>query len=170
MTEEIESHVARILVLLRAMNPNGGALRGLTKLAKLDFLLRYPGFLERLLERREVAWPPGLEPTEAERLAVETPMIRHKYGPWDDRYYPILGYLSSTGLGTVRKDRSTIVIRLTQAGRRAAEAIEADPNWATVAARSRLLKEHFDMSGSGLKDTIYAELPDVVDRPHRTSI
>jgi hypothetical protein len=170
MNDEIEYHVARVLVLLKSMNPAGGELRGLTKLVKLDFLLRYPSFLDRLLRRREVAWPSGLEPSEAERLAVESPMIRHKYGPWDDRYYPILGYLSGTGLATIRKDRGAITIRLTSAGRRAAESIESDPNWSTVAARARLLKSEFDMSGSALKDTIYAELPDVVDRPHRMAI
>lgn len=170
MNEEIEYHVARVLVLLKAMNPGGGVLRGLTKLVKLNFLLRYPSFLDQLLQRREIAWPSGLEPTEAECLAVESPMIRYKYGPWDDRYYPILGYLSGTGLATVSKNRGAITIRLTAAGRRAAESIESDPNWSTVAGRARLLKSEFDMSGTALKDTIYAELPDVVDRPHRAAI
>ncbi len=41
-------HLGRILVLLRAFSGRSGnyPVEGLTKLAKLDFLLRYPTYLE----------------------------------------------------------------------------------------------------------------------------
>ena len=47
-------HHARILVLLLAFrHPDGASdIEGLTKLAKLDFLLRYPTFLERAIKKR----------------------------------------------------------------------------------------------------------------------
>ena len=49
-----ELHAARLLVLLDAFAESGqdGAIEGLTKLAKLDFLLRYPVMLERALKAK----------------------------------------------------------------------------------------------------------------------
>ena len=73
-----EYHLARLLLLIDAFSGADHQLDGLTKLAKLDFLLRYPIFLERLLERRGLHWPEGAAPTLAERQAVESRMIRYK--------------------------------------------------------------------------------------------
>lgn len=44
-------HLGRLLVLIDAFAGKAGdqKLEGLTKLAKLDFLLRYPAFLERAI-------------------------------------------------------------------------------------------------------------------------
>ena len=46
-----ELHAARLLVLISAFSgeDHAGSMEGLTKLAKLDFLLRYPVMLERAL-------------------------------------------------------------------------------------------------------------------------
>lgn len=79
--ETYDYHLARLLLLLDAFTRKGGRLDGLTKIAKLDFLLRYPVFLERILVKRGLAWPSGLAPDANERLAVESRMVRYKYGP-----------------------------------------------------------------------------------------
>src|SRR5262249_7417637 len=83
-TPELE--IARLLLLLDAFAEDGqsGAIEGLTKLAKLDFLLRYPVMLERALKAkghsiREVQ----LE--DYERHSVESEMVRYRFGPWDHR-------------------------------------------------------------------------------------
>ena len=171
MSEAIEYHAARVLILLAAMAPRRGPLEGFTKLVKLDFLLRYPQFLGRLLAGSGERWPDGLEPNAAEQLAVDLPMIRYKYGPWDDRYYPILGYLIGTGLADVTKTRGTLTIRLTDSGRTVARKLSDDPAWDVVARRANVLRQHFGkLSGNAIKDRIYRELPDVVDRPMRTPI
>lgn len=54
--EENEAlHLARLLVLLKAfMKDDQSAIEGITKLAKLDFLLRYPSYFEAALEARGV--------------------------------------------------------------------------------------------------------------------
>lgn len=170
MNEDIEYHAARVLLLLEAMSPRGGSLEGLTKLVKLDFLLRYPQFLDRLLERDQIPWPEGIEPTAAEQLAVETRMIRYKYGPWDDRYYPIIGYLRGTGLADVQKVNGVMMFRLTEQGRSIAKQLAKDPAWSRMWRRAELLRGHFNVSGNALKDRIYRDLPDVVARPHRQAI
>jgi hypothetical protein len=170
MMESEEYHVARLLLLLDAFTKKGGRLDGLTKLAKLDFLLRYPVFLERLMDRRELQWPAGLAPVSAERIAVESRMIRHKYGPWDHRYYSLIGALLGRGLAELAPGKGSISLRVSPLGHEVAGRLAATTEWNGLANRATFLKRTFDMSGNRLKELIYAELPDVVDRPHRTVI
>lgn len=166
---EAHYHEARILLLISHFTTAKGGLAGLTKLAKLDFLLRYPVMLEHLLPEGEASWPAGIAPTAPERLAVESRMIRYKYGPWDQRYYSILGSLAARGLiaysGSGRAE-----FRVTEQGAGAASSLAATPEWAVVAERIKLLKKSFNKSGSALKNLIYDQLPDAVDRPWRREI
>ena len=52
-------HLGRLLVLIDTFGGRSGdkQIEGLTKLAKLDFLLRYPDYLERALIARDVLNP-----------------------------------------------------------------------------------------------------------------
>lgn len=166
---DVDYHAARLLLLLHAFETQRRPMKGLTKLVKLDFLLRYPVFLERLLRSRGLTWSIGTEPTAGERMAVESTMIRYKYGPWDDAYYGVIGSLISRAL-VESTDAARTSLRLTADGRRVAAELTHDPAWKAVANRAVLLKRHFDMSGNALKNVIYAELPDAMDRPHRSEI
>jgi hypothetical protein len=167
----LDVHSGRVLLLLRHFGPTADQpLDGLTKLAKLDFLLRYPVFTERLLIRRNQSWAIGTEPSRSEELAVESRMIRYKYGPWDDRYYPILGTLAGLSLMDVTKNGRSFRLSLTVQGRDLAQRLAAQDEWSTMDLRAEFLHHEFDMSGSKLKKLIYTELPDVVDRPLRSLI
>ncbi|NDU75684.1 hypothetical protein GWI34_24105 [Actinomadura sp. DSM 109109] len=168
---EMNYHIARLLILLRHFGPNEKApLKGITKLAKLDFLLRYPAFTDQVLANRGLQWPLGAEPSDTELKAVESRMIRYKYGPWDDRYYALLGTLVGLGLAEVSKERRSIAIRLTQEGQSRAESIARTKEWLEADIRSRFLQQNLNFSGNRLKEIIYAELPNVVDRPYRVEI
>src|SRR5579872_7279082 len=80
-------HFGRLLVLLSTFvgKDERGSVEGLTKLAKLDFLLRYPVNLERALQVRAGK---GKEARveEYERKSIESSMVRYRFGPWDFRY------------------------------------------------------------------------------------
>lgn len=168
MTREAsEYHEARLLVLLA---PHDRGVSGLTKLAKLDFLLRYPVMLERLASSEDLSLPGEIGPTPSERTAVESPMIRYKYGPWDNRYYAILGALVSKGLLQTSSSASSMRFELTDRGRDLATEIGGFDEWARTAGRAAYLRAHFNRSGNALKTQIYKQLPDVVARPHRQEI
>ncbi|MET8539479.1 hypothetical protein ABZW03_02310 [Kitasatospora sp. NPDC004799] len=162
-------HEARILLLIDKFTTAKKGLDGLTKLAKLDFLLRYPAMLDRLLTEDDIHWPQGAQPTASERRAVESRMTRYKYGPWDQRYYSVLGSLAARGLITY-SGANRAEFRITANGAIAATALTATDEWAVVAQRIALLKRHFNKSGTALKTLIYDRLPDAVDRPWRTEI
>jgi hypothetical protein len=106
-------HEGRLLVLLSIFVGRKGknTINGLTKLAKLDFLLRYPVFLERAL--RKLNHSVAVDIAEHERISVESTMVRYRYGPWDFRYRRFINLLVAKGLVTVYVQGRTIHIGLT---------------------------------------------------------
>lgn len=170
VTDPFEYHVARVLILVAAFSPTSRSkLDGLTKIAKLDFLLRYPVYLERLMESRNTPLPPPLRPSLEERQGLESAMIRYKYGPWDDRYYPLIGRLIGQGLVEPVEGRGVVALRATAAGRQVATEL-SQHHWEVVSGRAKFLKRHLDLTGSTLQRLIYEEFPEVVDRPWRDPI
>jgi hypothetical protein len=163
-------HLARLLVLLgsadaRRTTPatKAKAVEGITKLAKLDFLLRYPTCLERALRAlnrndAEVLVQPR------ERTSIESKMIRFRYGPWDSRYRRWLGLLAARGLVHLGVDGNTVQIGLTDSGRSLSEQIRREPLFAELRTRSDLmLKAVGQMSATRLKDFVYEAVPEIVD-------
>lgn len=167
--EILPYHEARVLVLIDALSRGGGKVDGLTKIAKLDFLLRYPAFLERLSTTRGIVVPREVAATLAEERAVESRMVRYKYGPWDDRYYPVLGRLIGMGLIDALPGQGRLAVRVTDDGRAAADELRKG-GWEQTWKRAEFLRKNFNRSGSALKEMIYRELPEVVDRPVRALI
>ena len=162
-------HEARVLLLIDAMTRSGGKVDGLTKIAKLDFLLRYPSFLDQLSVARGLSLPLELAPTVSEQRAVESRMVRYKYGPWDDKYYPVLGRLIGLALVDALPGQGRLAVRVTESGRIVSDELR-ELGWEQTWQRARFLKRNFDRSGSTLKSIIYEELPEVVDRPVRSVI
>src|SRR5690242_11079838 len=114
---EDDLHEARLLVLIGALCvQQGDAIEGLTKLAKLDFLLRYPALLERALVARNKS-PTQVETTVAERSSVESQMVRYRFGPWDHRYRRWLNDLAAKDLVLVTAKGKTVTVEMTASGR-----------------------------------------------------
>lgn len=170
-TENLDDlHLGRLLVLLGSADARKTtestkvrAVEGITKLAKLDFLVRYPSCLERAL----VAL--GKDPQAAavaprERTSIESKMIRFRYGPWDGRYRRWLGLLAARELVTLGVEGNTVLIGLTARGREVADQFRGDPLFHDVAKRCDLtLKSVGAMSATQLKAFVYDVVPEVVD-------
>jgi hypothetical protein len=155
-------HLGRLLLLLLAANEKGSkSIDGITKLAKLDFLLRYPNCLERALEAENK----GAELANVkdyERSTLESKMIRFKYGPWDSRYRRWLNLLTSRDLATIEIQKKTVVIKLTEKGRKIAELFSADASYTDIYFRSQLVIKTFGkMSSSGIKNFVYQVFPEL---------
>jgi hypothetical protein len=149
---------ARLLLLIDAFSGQGAHLQGRVKLAKLDFLLRYPRFFERAMKARGRK---RIE-TDPEDPAIEERMVRYRYGPWDPAYYALLGRLLGRGLITTVPGGRYIGLRVTEAGHNAACAIAATDAWGPTAQRARTLRAEFrDHRGTWLQDFIYRVFPEV---------
>lgn len=158
-----ELHEARLLLLLQAFagTDGQGTVDGMTKLAKLDFLLRYPTYLERALSQRPDGKPGQAEVKEHERQSVESSMVRFKYGPWDHRYRRFLNLLVAKGLAAVTTEGRTVRIGLTERGLEVAQSLSAAEANEDTTRRARLLKRHFDLTATNLMKFIYETFPEI---------
>lgn len=144
----LEFHAARLLLLFKVCGI-AGRIDGLTKMAKLDFFVRYPQFFN------EACKALGL-PAEAVAATVESSMIRFHYGPWDDRYYHVLAYLEATGLLEVSKVKNAFTLKLTDQGQSAANQLAGEPSYATLVEQMKRVKKSLgSKAGSSLKKLIY---------------
>lgn len=166
-----ELHAARLLLLLNtfAGEDGNGAIQGLTKLAKLDFLLRYPVMLERALQAkghsiREV------QIKEHERQNVESKMVRYRFGPWDHRYREYLNILVAKGLASVSIEGRTIVLSPTRSGREYATRLAVIEDFEQYTLRAKILKRHFDLTATNLMRFIYDTFPEIVSLRPNTPI
>jgi hypothetical protein len=164
MTESLDAHVARVLLLVDTFSSTADGLDGLTKLAKLDFLVRYPVFLEALDLKQGIQDPNLKAPRDVDRAAVESPMMRYKYGPWDGRYYAVVGALVGRGLAEYVPGRGRVALRVSDEGRGVAQALRRLPNWADIDSRLQHIHEYYDVPGSRLKSMIYETFPQLVEQ------
>ncbi|GHF58760.1 hypothetical protein HNQ07_004086 [Deinococcus metalli] len=159
--QDPELHMARLLILLNARSEHK-PVAGIMKLAKLDFLLRYPVGLERALKRVQKK-PVKFSIREFERSSVESKMIRFKYGPWDGRYRQWIGLLVAKGLASTHLEGRTVMVELTAAGHEAAERLAALEEFADMAARSVIVQKQFgNMSATRIKNFVYETFPELV--------
>lgn len=150
-----------------------GALRyleGRVKLAKLDFLLRCPRFLRRILLAR------GAKATEVASLnsdeaPLDARMMRYRYEPWDPSYYALLGSLIGRGLVTVHPlaGKSGFGYRTSRRGEELAANLRRDEIFLHVSDRLRLLRKYLDKSGNTLKNYLY-ELAEITDATWREDL
>ena len=163
LDDAVDLHAARIILLLNAFTGKDGTERvqGLTKLAKLDFLLRYPAMLQRALEAKGKTTR-DVKLQDHERTSVESEMVRYRFGPWDHRYREFINVLVAKGLATVSIEGRTIVIGLTSTGIDTAHRLAADPLFEAYRRRSLTLKRHFDLTATNLMRFIYDTFPEIV--------
>lgn len=166
LDDQPDLHAARILVLIGAFAADGAAVEGLTKLAKLDFLLRYPVMLERALVAKSRSTR-DVQLQDHERLSVESEMVRYRFGPWDHRYREFLNILTGKGLVSVSVEGRKVIVSLTETGQVVAAELSSTQNFEDYARRSSLLKRHFDVQATTLMRFIYDTFPEVLSlRPN----
>ena len=149
----------RLLLLIDSFSNQTQGLQGRTKLAKLDFLLRYPSFLRRALKVRNIELHDDEDLIEPN--PIEERMVRYRYGPWDPAYFAILGSLIGRGLIYVVPNNRGLGYKVTNQGAFLARTMRANPAWMKVSTSTGLLRRHFNMSGSSLKRFVYDHFPEV---------
>jgi DNA-binding PadR family transcriptional regulator len=144
----VELHAARLLLLFRVCGKKD-QIEGLTKLAKLDFFVRYPTFFNQISAHLGSA-------ISAQIKTRESGMVRFHYGPWDKRYYQVLAYLEGRNLVTVSKDGSTFVFGLTEKGVELADRLRGTAHFDELVAQMKVVKKLLgSKSGSAIKALIY---------------
>jgi len=156
----------RVLLLIAAFSGTAARpreLEGRVKLAKLDFLIRYPTYLARVLQTRQVS-DEVVRGLNLEDNSSQERMIRYRYGPWDPSYYAVLGSLIGRGLVEPVPIRKGVGYRITERGRELSESLLAEGVWDSINERARLVKTHLNLSGNSLKDLLYSEVPEMAEK------
>jgi hypothetical protein len=157
---------SRILLLIDGFSRDARGertLQGRVKLAKLDFFLRYPRYLARVLEGRG-ARADALQELRDADSPLESTMVRYRYGPWDPSYFAVLGSLIGRNLIEVvpAVGTSALGYRTTDRGRQLVRDLENDGAFFDLIARIRLIRRHLDLSGESLKRMVY-DIPQVAN-------
>lgn len=159
----IEYHAARILLLFLLCGTKSG-IHGLTKLAKLDFFVRYPKFFERASKEVDVTVAAGTQ-------INDSAMVRHHYGPWDPRYYEVLAYLEGRELITVDRQKQTFIFALTEAGATLAKQLASAEAFSDLVVHMKTVKSVFGgKSGDWLKKLVYRVFDDEVAKLSRGQV
>jgi hypothetical protein len=171
-------HEARLLILLfvaagKGKNPE--PVDGIIKLAKMDFLLRYPNVLERALNdissTKPTAKKAAAQISESEKDTIEGRMIRFRFGPWDNRYRRWLSILAAKELLSVAKVGRTVQIQLSEKGRGLAAELAKRDEFADLAKRADLVRFAVgNMPGTKLMKFVYRIAPEIVDMKWGDSI
>lgn len=157
--ESLNFHAARLLLLLRFAGGRAERIVGRTKIAKLDFFVRYPTYLAKAARLKQV------EPIEESNTRPESPMIRYKYGPWDTKYYNVFAYLVAKDLISIHPSAKGDQFELTDRGKRASEELQG-PEFEDIVERCRLVYRLFGRkSGTAIKAFIYGNFPEIVTQP-----
>lgn len=151
----VEFHAGRLALLLSICGGPSAKIRGLTKMAKLDFFVRYPDFFA------------AVRGEETRGSPIEAAMVRHHYGPWDKRYYHVLAFLEARGLIKVERPGKSVHLSLTKNGKVAAKRLADNPAFEDLVDHMGAVAAAFGGStGSELKTLIYKTFgEDVSDRP-----
>ncbi|MFD2414845.1 hypothetical protein [Amycolatopsis pigmentata] len=168
--DSLDFHAARLLVLLRRCGEGTRySIDGRTKLAKLDFFVRYPAFLE--LARNRVRADAQAREWQARGPEVEAPMIRYRYGPWDPRYRQFLAFLRARQLIRIT-GKNPERVSLCKSGRLLAEKICARESFHPIVDRCDAMVGNLAaLTGTALKDLVYELFPaEVGELPLRAEI
>jgi hypothetical protein len=95
---------------------------------------------------------------------IENRMVRYRYGPWDPAYFALLGSLIGRGLIVVLPGANGLHFKTTEQGENLARKLAATDSWHRTYEITKLLRQHFDLSGNNLKRFIYENFPDVVGK------
>lgn len=146
-------HQARVLLLISAFSGRSRGLRGLSRLSRLDFLLRFPPVLDYVDLGEATGWPTAAATVPAERHATDIAFASSRYGLWTDRYTLIIGALLGKQLAAVVPGRSLEMIA-TPAGRAAAAQLAMNHEWAATKLRADFLHQRLDVSAARLNELL----------------
>ena len=163
MDDRTDLHLARLLILIEIFSGSDGEepIEGITKLAKLDFLLRYPVMLKRALIAKNKSFK-DVQLEEYECFSVESEMVRYRFGPWDHKYHEFLNSLVCKDLIKISIEGRKVVIMITEKGHSLAEDLILKTEFLAYSRRSKLLKRHFNLQATSLMKFIYDTFPEVI--------
>ncbi|MCU6794855.1 hypothetical protein OB236_22335 [Paenibacillus sp. WQ 127069] len=158
LDERDELHVIRILILLHTLigKKQDKTTIELTRLAKLDFLLRYPSALEKALTILNKIKEVNI--TEAEKNNIETNMLAFRYSPWSGDFRRLLVVLSAKCLITWQRREKYLDICLTENGNELFLKLNIITEFSSMIKQSKALKTNIASLSTLKIDNLMSEV------------
>lgn len=164
------NNIIRMLILIYTFaGKNGtGKIEGISKLAILDFLLRYPVALDKMLENQELK---GNKTINHKRFqlqsyevnSIDAKMMKFNFAPWDFKYRRIVSILKAKDLIQVNLDGKKTVLRIKSNGIDTAKKIQDLKDYEYLVVRCKIIKSVFgSWSQKKLIDMIYIIFPEIL--------
>lgn len=164
------NNIIRMLILIYTFaGKNGtGKIEGISKLAILDFLLRYPVALDKVLENQELK---GNKTINHKRFqlqsyevnSIDAKMMKFNFAPWDFKYRRIVSILKAKDLIQVNLDGKKTVLRIKSNGIDTAKKIQDLKDYEYLVVRCKIIKSVFgSWSQKKLIDMIYIVFPEIL--------
>jgi len=142
-------HQARVLLLIDAFSGRSRGMRGMARMARLDYLLRFPMVLDYMDLDGVSGWPAGAATLQAERHATDVAFAGSRYGLWTDRYVLITGALIGKQLVTLVPGNIVEPVA-TRTGQSAAHQLAQADEWARTRLRAEYLRSRLNVSAARL--------------------
>lgn len=160
-------HMMRVLMLVAISAKWNGKrkIKGITKLAKMDFLLRYPNCLNIAIEKEgKYLSQFDVEIKDHEKDTIESKMIRFRYGPWDGRYRRWISLLKAKGFLDVYTEGRTVIVESTELGQKFVEDLYESESYKDQYLRAAAIVKTFGgFSATKLMEFIYETFPELND-------
>lgn len=140
---DLNAQLARLMILIYHLcgENNNKKIDGINKLAKLDFLLKSPKFLQRgLLKQNSKS---TISITNAESKSIEIKMNAFRYLPWDENYRKLLNIIIAKGLAKISFEKDDYFIHITTKGIELVERLKNDKYFKEFFNRSRVINTNF---------------------------
>jgi hypothetical protein len=155
-------HLGRLLILLEAFKNKSAKIDSFSKLAELDFLLRYPVYLERAIPARgKSSKVSNVDVTDYERYSIESMTVAYNHRPWDDQYRRFIKILLAKNLIYIEIDEKKFHFSLTTKGHEIASCLSRMDAYSTVEKRVIILKKDFNLSSDKLIKFLYETFPEL---------
>jgi hypothetical protein len=164
------NNIVRMLILLDtfAGRKKNGKVQGITKLAILDFLLKYPAALDKVLEKQEREGNKAINKKRVilqsyEINSIDARMMKFNFAPWDLKYRRIVSILKAKDLIQIDIEGKKIVLGISNKGIDISRKLSDFNNYEYMAVRSRIIKTVFgNWSQRKLIDMMYLTFPEIL--------
>jgi len=160
-------HLGRLLVLLEAYTSKtrtgkqSGKIDSFSKLAELDFLLRYPVYLERAIPVEKSSRADSVNVADYERYSIESMTVAYNHRPWDEKYRRFIKILLAKNLIYLEIEEKKYQFILTTKGHEIASFLSRMDGYTIVQKRATILKKEFNLSSDNLIKFINEKFPEL---------
>lgn len=168
---DVETQLSRIIILIYELSGKefNARIKGINKIAKLDFLLKYPTYLNEILSASNTNVRVSIESFEND--SIETLMSSYLYTPWDMKYRKYFNLLISKDLISIGFEDDDYYIQITSKGVSLVQSLYENKLFNEFQKRASVIRTHFgSYTDNYLSKIFYDRIPELTTLTKNDSV